>query len=125
MNMARSEHDAIDETRVGCLPTGAAFLQRCGNPCAVNHRADVPPCAAAGGVGRRRAKLAASTTVQQVQQKGGGVTPQAIRRGWAVKQCLSEIEANAETSWDVGLRCWVLGKAYSGLCVRWRWSSHG
>ena len=33
--------DALDETLVGRIPTGAAFQQRFGNPYAVIHRADV------------------------------------------------------------------------------------
>ena len=34
-------HDAIDESLVGRIPVGAAFLQRFGNPYAVIHRADM------------------------------------------------------------------------------------
>src|SRR5215475_11962090 len=34
-------HDAIDETRVARIETGAAFRARFGNPYAVIHRADV------------------------------------------------------------------------------------
>jgi len=34
-------HDALDETRVGRIPTGETFRQRFGNPSAVSHRADL------------------------------------------------------------------------------------
>ena len=34
-------HDAVDESEVGRMPTGAAFRARFGNPYAATHRADV------------------------------------------------------------------------------------
>ena len=34
-------HDALDEYQVGQIPTGAAFIERFGNPYAVIHRADI------------------------------------------------------------------------------------
>ena len=68
-------HDAIDETRVGRIETGAAFRARFGNPYAVIHRADVHKalleCAQATG----RIDVSTSTTVESViKQDDYGVT---------------------------------------------------
>ena len=67
-------HDALDETRVGRIPTGAAFRQRFGNPYAVIHRADVHGSLLAGALATGRVELATSTAVQRVEQDVGGVT---------------------------------------------------
>ncbi len=67
-------HDAIDETLVGRIPTGAAFRQRFGNPYAVIHRADVHLSLLEGARASDRIEVATSTTVQRVEQDDSGVT---------------------------------------------------
>ena len=67
-------HDAIDETLVGRIPTGAAFQQRFGNPYAVIHRADVHLSLLEGAKASERIEVATSTTVQRVEQDDSGVT---------------------------------------------------
>jgi salicylate hydroxylase len=67
-------HDALDETLVGRIPTGAAFRARFGNPYAVIHRADVHGSLLEGAQTAGRIELATSTQVQRVQQDERGVT---------------------------------------------------
>src|SRR5438552_7849444 len=67
-------HDAIDETLVGRIPTGAAFRERFGNPYAVIHRADVHMSLLEGAKESERIEVVTSTTVQRVDQDDDGVT---------------------------------------------------
>jgi len=67
-------HDAIDETLVGRIPTGAAFRRRFGNPYAVIHRADVHGALLEGAQATDRVEVATSTQVQRVEQDHEGVT---------------------------------------------------
>src|SRR5438552_12618975 len=81
-------HDAIDETLVGRIPTGAAFRERFGNPYAVIHRADVHLSLLEGAQRSDRIQVLTSTTVQRVEQDDDGVTVHAskgnIHRGIAL-----------------------------------------
>jgi 2-polyprenyl-6-methoxyphenol hydroxylase-like FAD-dependent oxidoreductase len=61
-------HDALDETLVGRIPTGAAFRERFGNPYAVIHRADVHSSLLEGARESGRIDVLTSTTVQRVEQ---------------------------------------------------------
>jgi salicylate hydroxylase len=67
-------HDAIDETCVGRIPTGAAFRARFGNPYAVIHRADVHQSLLEGAQQSDCIEVATGTTVQRVEQDDEGVT---------------------------------------------------
>lgn len=67
-------HDALDETLVGRIPTGAAFRERFGNPYAVIHRADVHASLLEGAQATGRIEIATSTQVQRVAQDDKGVT---------------------------------------------------
>ena len=67
-------HDALDETLVARIPTGAAFRQRFGNPYAVVHRADVHGSLLEGAQATGRIEVATSTQVQRVEQDAAGVT---------------------------------------------------
>ena len=67
-------HDALDETLVGRIPTGAAFRQRFGNPYAVIHRADVHGSLLEGALATGRIELVTGTAVQRVEQSVDGVT---------------------------------------------------
>ena len=67
-------HDALDETLVGRIPTGAAFIERFGNPYAVIHRADVHGSLLEGAQATGRIEVATSTQVQRVEQDDAGVT---------------------------------------------------
>jgi salicylate hydroxylase len=67
-------HDALDETCVGRIPTGAAFRVRFGNPYAVIHRADVHKSLLEGAQATGRITVATSTTVARVEQDEAGVT---------------------------------------------------
>jgi 3-hydroxybenzoate 6-monooxygenase len=66
-------HDAIDEYRVGHIPTGEAFRARFGNPYAVIHRADVHKSLLEGALESGRVEVATSTTVQRVEQDAQAV----------------------------------------------------
>ena len=66
--------DALDETPVGRIPTGAAFQQRFGNPYAVIHRADVHNSLLAGAQATGRIVVATATQVQRIEQDDAGVT---------------------------------------------------
>ena len=67
-------HDALDQTLVGRIPTGAAFRQRFGNPYAVIHRADVHGSLLEGALATGRVEVATSAAVQRVEQDTTGVT---------------------------------------------------
>jgi salicylate hydroxylase len=67
-------HDALDETLVGRIPTGAAFRQRFGNPYAVIHRADVHGSLLEGAQESGRIEVLTSTCVQRVEQDDASVT---------------------------------------------------
>jgi salicylate hydroxylase len=67
-------HDAIDEYRVGFIPTGEAFRTRFGNPYAVIHRADVHKSLLEGVQAAPNVELLTSTAVQRVEQDADGVT---------------------------------------------------
>ena len=67
-------HDALDETLVGRIPTGAAFRQRFGNPYAVIHRADAHGSLLEGALATGRIEVATSTMVTKVEQGDSGVT---------------------------------------------------
>lgn len=67
-------HDALDETLIGRIPTGAAFRERFGNPYAVIHRADVHGALLEGARASDRIQVLTSTTVQRIEQDGAGVT---------------------------------------------------
>jgi salicylate hydroxylase len=66
-------HDAIDETLVGRIPTGAAFRARFGNPYAVIHRADVHRSLLEGAQATDRVQVVTSTSVQRIEQNDDGV----------------------------------------------------
>ena len=66
--------DALDETRVGRIPTGAAFRQRFGNPYAVIHRADVHMSLLEGAQECGRIEVLTSTQVTRVEQDADSVT---------------------------------------------------
>jgi 2-polyprenyl-6-methoxyphenol hydroxylase-like FAD-dependent oxidoreductase len=67
-------HDALDESLVGRIPTGAAFRKRFGNPYAVIHRADVHGSLLEGALATGRIEVATSTQVQRIEQDASGVT---------------------------------------------------
>jgi 3-hydroxybenzoate 6-monooxygenase len=67
-------HDALDESRVGRIPTGEAFRRRFGNPYAVIHRADVHQSLLEGAQRSDRIEVATATRVQRVEQDESGVT---------------------------------------------------
>ncbi len=66
--------DALDETRVGHIPTGEAFRKRFGNPYAVIHRADVHRSLLEGAQATQRIEVATATQVQRVEQDDDSVT---------------------------------------------------
>jgi len=63
-------HDAIDETQVGRIPTGAAFRRRFGNPYAVIHRVDVHDSLLEGAQETGRVEFITSTRVTGIEQNG-------------------------------------------------------
>jgi 2-polyprenyl-6-methoxyphenol hydroxylase-like FAD-dependent oxidoreductase len=67
-------HDAIDESLVGRIPTGAAFLKRFGNPYAVIHRADVHRSLLEGAQETGRVEVLTSTHVERIEQDENSVT---------------------------------------------------
>ena len=67
-------HDALDESLVGRISTGAAFRQRFGNPYAVIHRADVHMSLLESAQKSGRVEILTSTPVQRVEQGEDGVT---------------------------------------------------
>ncbi len=66
-------HDALDETLVGRIPTGAAFRQRFGNPYAVIHRVDVHRSLLEGAEETGLVEFLTSTRVERVEQDDDGV----------------------------------------------------
>ena len=74
-------HDALDESLVGRIPTGAAFRQRFGNPYAVIHRADVHMSLLEGAQQSDRVEVLTSTAVQRVEQDEESVTVYDARGG--------------------------------------------
>jgi salicylate hydroxylase len=67
-------HDAIDESRVGEIPTGEAFRARFGNPYAVIHRVDVHLSLLEGAQETGRVEFRTSTRIVNVAQDASGVT---------------------------------------------------
>ena len=67
-------HDAIDEYRVGYIPTGEAFRQRFGNPYAVIHRVDVHKSLLEGAQETGRVEFFTSTRVERIEQDADSVT---------------------------------------------------
>ena len=67
-------HDAVDESEVGRIPTGAAFRARFGNPYAVIHRADVHLSLLEGAMASGRVSLLPGTRVERIEQDDGSVT---------------------------------------------------
>jgi 2-polyprenyl-6-methoxyphenol hydroxylase-like FAD-dependent oxidoreductase len=74
-------HDALDETLVGRISTGAAFRQRFGNPYAVIHRADVHRSLLEGAQKSGRVEILTSMPVQRVEQDGDSVTVYDVKGG--------------------------------------------
>ena len=67
-------HDALDESLVGRIPTGAAFRERFGNPYAVIHRVDVHTSLLEGAQETGRVEFQTSTRVERSEQDADGVT---------------------------------------------------
>lgn len=67
-------HDAIDEYQVGFIPTGAAFIQRFGNPYAVIHRVDAHNALLEGVLATGDVELLTQTRVQSIEQGPDTVT---------------------------------------------------
>lgn len=67
-------HDAIDEYQVGYIPTGAAFIQRFGNPYAVIHRVDAHSALLEGVLATGDVELCTDTRVQSIVQGPDTVT---------------------------------------------------
>ncbi|MDP3519045.1 MAG: 3-hydroxybenzoate 6-monooxygenase [Hydrogenophaga sp.] len=67
-------HDALDESLVGRIETGAAFRQRFGNPYAVIHRQDVHNALLEGAQETGRVAFHTDTRLVQVEQDGDSVT---------------------------------------------------
>jgi 3-hydroxybenzoate 6-monooxygenase len=74
-------HDALDESLVGRIPTGAAFRERFGNPYAVIHRADVHLSLLEGAQASDRIEVLTSTAVQRIEQDPDGVTVHDAKGG--------------------------------------------
>ena len=71
-------HDAIDETQVGKLETGAAFRARFGNPYAVIHRVDVHKSLLEGAVETGQVEFFTSTHIREIEQDEARQTVTAI-----------------------------------------------
>lgn len=67
-------HDALDEYRVGYIPTGDAFRKRFGNPYAVIHRVDVHLSLLEGAQETGRVEFLTSTRIERIEQDAQGVT---------------------------------------------------
>lgn len=67
-------HDAVDGALVGRIPTGAAFIQRFGNPYAVIHRADVHKSLLEGATETGRVEFLTSTRAVRIEQDASSVT---------------------------------------------------
>jgi 3-hydroxybenzoate 6-monooxygenase len=83
--------DAVDESLVGEIPTGAAFRERFANPYAVIHRADVHLSLLEGVRAQPGVELLTSTRVDRFSADAGGVTvidaAGAIHPGVALVGC--------------------------------------
>jgi salicylate hydroxylase len=66
-------HDAIDETLVGRIETGAAFRARFGHPYAVIHRADVHGALLEGAQRTGKIRVRTGVQVQRIEQDEAGV----------------------------------------------------
>jgi salicylate hydroxylase len=66
-------HDALDESLVGRIPTGAAFRTRFGNPYAVIHRVDAHLSLLEGAQETGRVAFQTSTRVERIEQDADGV----------------------------------------------------
>ncbi len=71
-------HDAIDESLVGRIETGAAFRQRFGNPYAVIHRADIHLSLLEGAQESGRVSVHTRTRVERIEQDDAAKTVAAI-----------------------------------------------
>jgi len=67
-------HDALDESQIGKLETGAAFRQRFGNPYAVIHRADIHTSLLEGVQESPNVEFFTSTRIEKIEQDGNSVT---------------------------------------------------
>jgi 2-polyprenyl-6-methoxyphenol hydroxylase-like FAD-dependent oxidoreductase len=67
-------HDALDESLVGRIETGAAFRERFGNPYAVIHRQDVHNSLLEGAQETGRVEFHTDTRLVRVEQDGDTVT---------------------------------------------------
>jgi len=67
-------HDALDESLVGRIETGAAFRERFGNPYAVIHRQDVHNSLLEGAQETGRVEFHTDTRLVRVEQDGDAVT---------------------------------------------------
>ena len=83
--------DALDETIVGEIPTGEAFLRRFGNPYAVIHRADMHLSLLEAVQAQPGVELSTSTRVERIEQDERGVAAVdaagQAHRGVAVVGC--------------------------------------
>jgi 3-hydroxybenzoate 6-monooxygenase len=83
--------DAVDESLVGEIPTGAAFRERFANPYAVIHRADVHLSLLEGVRAQDGVELLTSTRVVRFEQDALGVSvldaDGAVHRGSALVGC--------------------------------------
>src|SRR5204862_4347026 len=83
--------DAVDETLVGEIPTGAAFQARFGNPYAVIHRADVHLSLLEGVRAQSGVEVITSTRVERFEQDANDVVVfdarGAVHRGIALVGC--------------------------------------
>jgi len=71
-------HDAIDQTLVGRIETGAAFRQRFGNPYAVIHRADIHGALLEGAQDSGLVSFHTQTRVERIEQDAAAKTVTAI-----------------------------------------------
>jgi len=67
-------HDALDETQVGKIPTGEAFINRFGNPYAVIHRFDVHRSLLEGAQETGKVQFLTNTRIVRVEQDETSVT---------------------------------------------------
>lgn len=67
-------HDALDETQVGKIPTGEAFISRFGNPYAVIHRVDVHRSLLDGAQETGKVQFLTNTRIVRVEQDETSVT---------------------------------------------------
>ncbi len=74
-------HDALDETLVGRIPLGDAFLRRFGNPYAVIHRADAHAALLDAAHRSARVEFVTSTRVARVEQTDAAVSVFDARGG--------------------------------------------